>query len=88
MVALVRAGEGGAGVVLRVREIGGVEVQADAPLLGVVHPLHEFGGGDLPGTVYNFIVGIVLICSLIFFAYLEKRKKMVSRKMAIANMDQ
>ena len=42
----------------------------------------------LPGTVYNFIVGIVLICSLIFFAYLEKRKKMVSRKMAIANMDQ
>jgi len=42
----------------------------------------------LPGTVYNFIVGIVLICSLIFFAYLQKRKKMVSRKMAIANMDQ
>ena len=42
----------------------------------------------LPGTVYNFIVGIVLIGSLILFAYLEKRKKLVSRKMAIANMDE
>ncbi len=42
----------------------------------------------LPGTVYNFIVGIVLIGSLILFAFLEKRKKLVSRKMAIANMDE
>ncbi|MCD7837756.1 MAG: ABC transporter permease [Clostridiales bacterium] len=42
----------------------------------------------LPGTVYNFIVGLVLIGSLIFFAYLQKRKKMVSRKMAIENMDE
>lgn len=41
----------------------------------------------LPGTVYNFIVGIVLIGSLILFAYLEKRKKLVSRRMAIENMD-
>lgn len=41
----------------------------------------------LPGTVYNFIVGIVLIGSLILFAYLQKRKKLVSRKMAIENMD-
>lgn len=40
----------------------------------------------LPGTVYNFVVGIVLIVSLIFFAYQQKRKAMVSRKMAIANM--
>ncbi len=42
----------------------------------------------LPGTVYNFIVGIVLIGSLILFAYLEKHKKLVSRKLAIANMDE
>ncbi|MGM9537076.1 MAG: ABC transporter permease [Candidatus Onthomonas sp.] len=42
----------------------------------------------LPGTVYNFVVGIVLIGSLILFAYLEKRKKLVSRKMAIENMDE
>lgn len=42
----------------------------------------------LPGTVYNFVVGVVLIGSLILFAYLEKRKKLVSRKMAIENMDQ
>lgn len=41
----------------------------------------------LPGTVYNFIVGLVLIGSLIFFAYLQKRKKMVSRKLAIENME-
>ena len=41
----------------------------------------------LPGTVYNFIVGIVLIGALILFAYLQKRKKLVSRKMAIENMD-
>lgn len=42
----------------------------------------------LPGTVYNFVVGVVLIVSLIFFAYQQKRKAMVSRKMAIANMEQ
>jgi len=42
----------------------------------------------LPGTVYNFIVGIVLIGSLILFAYLEKHKKLVSRKLAIENMDE
>lgn len=42
----------------------------------------------LPGTVYNFVVGVVLIGSLILFAYLEKRKKLVSRKMAIENMDE
>lgn len=41
----------------------------------------------LPGTVYNFIVGIVLIGSLILFAYLEKRKKLVSRKLAIASIE-
>ena len=41
---------------------------------------------SLPGTYYNFIVGIVLIGSLILFAYLEKKKKLVSRKMAIENM--
>ena len=27
-------------------KVGGVEVQTDAPLLGVVHPLGKFGGGD------------------------------------------
>lgn len=42
----------------------------------------------LPGTVYNFVVGIVLIVSLIFFAYQQKRKAMVSRKMAIDNMSE
>ena len=45
--ALVGAGEGGAGVELRVRKVGGVEIQTDAPLLGVVHPLGKFGGGNL-----------------------------------------
>lgn len=40
------------------------------------------------GDVYNFVLGAVLVASLITFAYLEKRKKMVSRKMAIENMNQ
>ena len=40
----------------------------------------------LPGTVYNFVVGLVLIGSLILFAYLEKRKKIASGKSAIENM--
>lgn len=42
----------------------------------------------LGGDVYNFVLGGVLIASLIMFAYLEKKKKIVSREMAIKNMDE
>ena len=38
------------------------------------------------GDVYNFVLGGVLVASLIAFAYLEKRKKMVSRSEAIKNL--
>lgn len=41
----------------------------------------------LSGDVYNFILGAILVASLIAFAFLEKRKKLVSRKMAISNMN-
>ena len=37
--------------------------------------------------VYNFILGAVLVASLIAFAYLEKRKKIASRNMAIKNLN-
>lgn len=42
----------------------------------------------LGGDIYNFVLGGVLIISLITFAYLEKKKKIVSREMAIKNMDE
>ena len=42
----------------------------------------------LGGDIYNFVLGGVLIASLIMFAYLEKKKKIVSREMAIKNMDE
>ncbi len=38
------------------------------------------------GDVYNFVLGGVLIVSLIAFAYLEARKKIVSRTNAIKNL--
>ncbi|SPT69004.1 ABC transporter permease [Anaerobiospirillum thomasii] len=38
------------------------------------------------GDVYNFVLGGVLVLSLISFAYLEKKKKMVSRSNAIKNL--
>lgn len=41
-----------------------------------------------PGTTYNFVLGGVLIASLIMFAYLEKRKKIASRELAIKNMNE
>lgn len=42
----------------------------------------------MSGDVYNFILGAVLVASLIVFAYLEKRKSIVSRAMAIQNLNQ
>lgn len=42
----------------------------------------------LGGDIYNFVLGGVLIASQIMFAYLEKKKKIVSREMAIKNMDE
>lgn len=42
----------------------------------------------MSGDVYNFILGAVLVASLIAFAYLEKRKKTVSRNMAIRNLNE
>lgn len=41
----------------------------------------------MSGDVYNFILGAVLVASLIAFAYLEKRKKIASRNMAIKNLN-
>lgn len=38
------------------------------------------------GDVYNFVLGGVLVVSLIAFAYLEKRKKIISRTNAIRNL--
>lgn len=42
----------------------------------------------LSGDVYNFILGAILVASLIVFAYLEKSKKLVSRKMATKNLNE
>lgn len=42
----------------------------------------------LGGDIYNFVLGGVLIASLIMFAYLEKKKKIVSREMAIKNIEE
>lgn len=42
----------------------------------------------LGGDIYNFVLGGVLIASLITFAYLQKKKKLVSREMAIKNMNE
>lgn len=42
----------------------------------------------MSGDVYNFILGAVLVVSLIAFAYLEVRKKLASREMAVKNMNE
>ncbi|WP_251391735.1 ABC transporter permease [Mediterraneibacter agrestimuris] len=42
----------------------------------------------MSGDVYNFILGAVLIVALIAFAYLEVRKRLASREMAVKNMNE
>lgn len=42
----------------------------------------------MSGDVYNFVLGAVLVVSLISFAYLEKRKRIVSKKEAIKNLSE
>lgn len=42
----------------------------------------------MSGDVYNFILGAVLIVALIAFAYLEVRKRLASREMAVKNLNE
>lgn len=42
----------------------------------------------MSGDVYNFILGAVLIVALIAFAYLEVRKRLASRELAVKNMNE
>lgn len=42
----------------------------------------------MSGDVYNFILGAVLLVALIAFAYLEVRKRLASREMAVKNLNE